>query len=236
MKTISKFVLAFVAMLLLASLASAQGEIRVRTNFNTRLREAPNATSLVLATIPRRTTLNAEALSIDKNWIQVTYQGETGWIATRLVDFLEPATTRAATAADPVLAGNWTITVTDEAFSCLTDAKINVVNVPDFTETVVLTPLNRFSALQITGDQFTKGEAVTMGISGTSPLRYIGEFSYVLGNSAKSAVEVTLIYVFEVINNKSMVGELANVTVKVEGVPTSFDCANGVYGVTLVKQ
>jgi len=230
MKTISKFVLAFVAMLLLASVASAQ-DIRVRTNFNTRLREAPNGTSLILATIPRRTTLVAEALSVDKAWIQVTFQGQKGWIATRLVDFLAPATSRAPSAAAPVLAGNWTLNLTG-AFSCLGTQQ--AVNVPNFRETVVLTPLNRFTALQITGDRFTQGRAVTMGVSGTSPLAYTGRFPFVLGNSAASAVEVTFNFRFEVKDNRTMEGLLTNVTVKQAGVTTV--CQNGDYKATLTKQ
>ena len=217
-------------MLLLASVASAQ-DIRVRTNFNTRLRQAPDATSIILATIPRRTTLVAEALSVDKGWIQVTYQGQKGWIAARLVDFLAPSTPRPARAQAPVLAGNWTLELTG-AFSCLSLQE--AINVPNFRETVVLTPLNRFTALQITGPRFTQGRTVTMGVSGTAPLTYVGTFPFVLGNSADSAVEVTFVFGFEVKNNRSLQGLLTNVTVKQGG--QTFTCTNGDYKATLTKQ
>jgi hypothetical protein len=229
MKTISKFVLALVVLLMLASLSLAQ-EVRVRTNSNTRLREAPSTTAVILNTIPRGTVLVAEALTIDKGWIQVTYQGQTGWIATRLVNFLAPSTPSRASRPDRlVLDGNWTLEITG-AFSCL-GSIAQAVDVPNFRETVTVRALNRFTAVEITGNRFTQGRTVTMNVSGTNPLTYIGTFPFVLGGSASSAVEVTLVFGFEVINNRSMIGTLYNVTVKRDG--EAFVCENGDYVATL---
>ncbi len=233
MKAIPKFI-ALVVTLLLATVSfaqsSASADILVRTNFNSRLREAPVATSRILDTIPRGTTLVAEALTVDKGWIQVTFRGQTGWVAARLVQFVAPRASRAANPGPLVRDGNWTLTL-DGAFSCLSFNE--AINVPNFVETVSLTALNRFTALEINGRRFTQGRTVTMDISGTTPPVYVGTFTSVLGGSANSAVEVTLVFEFEVINNRRLEGSLINVTVKRGGA--SFECVNGDYRALLVR-
>lgn len=72
------------ALLLTAALpALAQGSVTVRTTTNLRLRAEPTTAAPVLAVIPFRTSLTALALSADRQWVQVSYNGATGWVARR---------------------------------------------------------------------------------------------------------------------------------------------------------
>lgn len=61
----------------------AQGGVTVRTTTNLRLRAEPTTTAPVLVVIPFRTSLTALALSADRQWVQVSYNGATGWVARR---------------------------------------------------------------------------------------------------------------------------------------------------------
>ncbi len=48
-----------------------------------RMRAAPNTTSATLATIPFTTVVKAVGRTADGHWLQVIYEGQTGWVATR---------------------------------------------------------------------------------------------------------------------------------------------------------
>ena len=75
-------VLLLAAALLGASLpALAQGGVTVVANANLNLRAAPNSDSEVLGRVPYQTQLEATAISSDRNWVAVTYNGQGGWLS-----------------------------------------------------------------------------------------------------------------------------------------------------------
>ncbi len=61
--------------------ATAQGGVLVQTANNLRLRSMPGTTGAVLATVPFQTTLPATAISGDREWVVVSYNGQGGWLA-----------------------------------------------------------------------------------------------------------------------------------------------------------
>lgn len=54
------------------------------SGYNLNLRAAPTTASDSLATIPFDTVINAVGRTSDNNWVQVTYNGRTGWVAAWL--------------------------------------------------------------------------------------------------------------------------------------------------------
>jgi|GEM_PF-4231691 uncharacterized protein YraI len=61
--------------------AAAQGGVLVQTGNNLRLRSTPSTAGAVLATVPFETTLSATAISGDREWVVVSYNGQGGWLA-----------------------------------------------------------------------------------------------------------------------------------------------------------
>jgi uncharacterized protein YraI len=57
------------------------------TRFNTSLRAEPAASAARLAIIPFNTELAVNARNADGTWVQVTYDGETGWVLANLLFF-----------------------------------------------------------------------------------------------------------------------------------------------------
>ncbi|NWG16400.1 MAG: SH3 domain-containing protein [Chloroflexi bacterium] len=57
--------------------------LRFLVDYTLRMRAAPDTTSAILASIPHNTTVTATGRSADGRWLQVTYQGQTGWIAAQ---------------------------------------------------------------------------------------------------------------------------------------------------------
>jgi uncharacterized protein YraI len=53
------------------------------TSYSVRLRSAPSTSSQTLATIPFNTTIQAIGRTGDYQWLQVVYNGQTGWVAAR---------------------------------------------------------------------------------------------------------------------------------------------------------
>lgn len=60
--------------------------ILLTTRFNTNLRAEPSFTADVLGVVPYGTTLEVEARTDSAEWLQVFYEGETGWLVASLVD------------------------------------------------------------------------------------------------------------------------------------------------------
>jgi uncharacterized protein YraI len=59
----------------------------VITRFNTSLRAEPATSATRLAIIPFNTQLAVNARNADGTWVQVTYDGETGWVLASLLFF-----------------------------------------------------------------------------------------------------------------------------------------------------
>jgi uncharacterized protein YraI len=51
------------------------------TNFNLRLRAAPNAEAETLLTIPFAESIALTAQSADGAWFETAYDGQSGWVA-----------------------------------------------------------------------------------------------------------------------------------------------------------
>jgi uncharacterized protein YkwD/uncharacterized protein YraI len=83
-RTLKLLIVVLLALLLAAALPTfAQGGVTVRTTTNLRLRAEPTTAAPVLVVIPFRTSVPALALSADGQWVQVSYNGVTGWVARR---------------------------------------------------------------------------------------------------------------------------------------------------------
>jgi uncharacterized protein YraI len=67
--------------------ASQAGKVVVVTRVNANLRSAPSIDGNVLATIPFNTQLDVTGRSGDNNWVQVSFNNQTGWISSGLVTF-----------------------------------------------------------------------------------------------------------------------------------------------------
>ncbi len=63
-------------------------DIRLETSFNTNLRAEPDFNAPIIGTIPYSTQLQVEARTADSVWLRVTYQGQTGWVVTSLVELV----------------------------------------------------------------------------------------------------------------------------------------------------
>ncbi len=63
------------------------GAVSVITRVNANLRAAPSSSSDLLGVIPFSTTLEVLARSETNNWVQVTYDGKTGWVSSGLLFF-----------------------------------------------------------------------------------------------------------------------------------------------------
>lgn len=74
-----------IALLAAALPALAQGGVMVQAGNNLNLRGAPNTSGAVLATVPFETTLPASAISGDRQWVVVNYNGQNGWLALAYV-------------------------------------------------------------------------------------------------------------------------------------------------------
>lgn len=61
------------------------GNIVATTNFNANLRTAPSANADVLSVIPFNTELTVTARTLTSNWLQVSFNNQTGWISTGTV-------------------------------------------------------------------------------------------------------------------------------------------------------
>lgn len=57
--------------------------LRFLVDYTLRMRAGPDTTSAILASIPHNTVVTATGRSADGRWLQITYQGQTGWIASR---------------------------------------------------------------------------------------------------------------------------------------------------------
>ena len=60
------------------------------------LRKNPNTNSAILARIPNGTPLTAEEEDIQ--WLQVTYEGKTGWVLAEYLSYTAPAAGTVTTA------------------------------------------------------------------------------------------------------------------------------------------
>jgi uncharacterized protein YraI len=58
--------------------------VSLTTRFNSNLRAAPAFTAEVVAVVPFDTTLQVVARTAEKNWLRVTYDGQSGWLVTSL--------------------------------------------------------------------------------------------------------------------------------------------------------
>ena len=67
--------------------AVQSGKVTVVTRVNANLRSAPSIDGGVLATIPFNTTLTVTGRSSNDNWVQVSFNNQTGWISSGLVTF-----------------------------------------------------------------------------------------------------------------------------------------------------
>jgi uncharacterized protein YraI len=67
--------------------ASQSGKVGVVTRVNANLRSTPSINGDVLATIPFNTQLAVTGRSGDNNWVQVSFNNQTGWISSGLVTF-----------------------------------------------------------------------------------------------------------------------------------------------------
>ncbi len=59
----------------------AQGGVQVVTNANLSLRASASSTSARLGTVPYQTEMTATAISPDRNWVAVVYNGQGGWLS-----------------------------------------------------------------------------------------------------------------------------------------------------------
>jgi uncharacterized protein YraI len=66
-----------------ASAAPTVDSLNFTLNYAVRLRAAPNTTSDTLARIPFEAVVQATGRTSDSQWLQVTYNGQTGWVASR---------------------------------------------------------------------------------------------------------------------------------------------------------
>ncbi len=77
----------WIALLLLAALfvsglpTFAQGGVIVVANNNLALRASADRNSTQLGTVPYGTQLTATAISPDRNWVAVAFNGQGGWIS-----------------------------------------------------------------------------------------------------------------------------------------------------------
>jgi uncharacterized protein YraI len=60
--------------------------VLLTTRFNTNLRASPSFTSEIVGVVPYSTTLEVEARTEDANWLRVTYDGNSGWLLSSLVE------------------------------------------------------------------------------------------------------------------------------------------------------
>ena len=67
--------------------------IIVVARFNSNLRASPSFDAPIVAIIPFNVEVQAEARTADSSWLRVTYEGQTGWVITSLVDIIRPART-----------------------------------------------------------------------------------------------------------------------------------------------
>lgn len=63
------------------------GDVVVITRVNANMRSAPSVTADLIATIPFNTTLTVIGRSETNNWVQVTFENQTGWISSGLLFF-----------------------------------------------------------------------------------------------------------------------------------------------------
>lgn len=61
------------------------GTILATTNFNANLRTAPSVSADVIVVIPFNTQLTVTARTAASNWLQVSFNNQTGWISTGTV-------------------------------------------------------------------------------------------------------------------------------------------------------
>lgn len=142
MRTLTKVlvVLACVALLLsLAPVALAQ-DVTVRTLYSVRLREGPGTDFAVLATIPFNVVVPAVGRNEDSSWIQVKYEGQTGWIAARFVSVRGSLDSLPIGGAQEAPAG---------------DVSLTVVNNLDRSLTIVLTGPARYTLFVPAGESKT---------------------------------------------------------------------------------
>lgn len=78
-------VLTALLLLALALPALAQNSTSITTIARLRLRAEPTTRSESLAVIPVNTTLNALAVNASLTWVQVNFNGRTGWVSTRFI-------------------------------------------------------------------------------------------------------------------------------------------------------
>ncbi|MBZ0289638.1 MAG: SH3 domain-containing protein [Anaerolineae bacterium] len=67
--------------------AAQAGNVTVVTRVNANLRSLPSISGDVLATIPFGTQLTVTGRSNSNNWVQVSFENQTGWISSGLVTF-----------------------------------------------------------------------------------------------------------------------------------------------------
>lgn len=66
----------------------AQGGVTVTTRDNATLRSGPGRENASLAVVPFNTTMPATGRNEDNSWLQVDYNGQSGWIATFLLNWV----------------------------------------------------------------------------------------------------------------------------------------------------
>lgn len=59
----------------------ASGPLNFTANYILNLRSAPGENSQVLAQIPYLTTMGVQGRSADSQWVQVSFEGQTGWVS-----------------------------------------------------------------------------------------------------------------------------------------------------------
>jgi uncharacterized protein YraI len=69
--------------------ATAQGGVTVQPGYNLAVRAQPNRNSTQLGTVPFGTELPATAISPDRNWVAVNYNGQGGWLTLQYTAVLE---------------------------------------------------------------------------------------------------------------------------------------------------
>jgi len=67
--------------------ATQLGDVVVITRVNSNLRAAPSVNGDLLTTIPFNTTLEVLARNETNNWVQVSFENQTGWISSGLLFF-----------------------------------------------------------------------------------------------------------------------------------------------------
>lgn len=73
--------LLLMVILTLALPSFAQGDVTVIANANLSLRASPDRNFTRLGTVPYNTELAASAISTDRNWVAVVYNGQGGWMS-----------------------------------------------------------------------------------------------------------------------------------------------------------